>query len=215
MNIEVISQNAIRIVTNEGKCIYCDPFKLEKESTNDADVIFITHSHFDHFSPEDIKMIKNNNTKIVVTEDLQKKAIQCGFNESNVLIANPNNKYDFAGIKFSTIPAYNTNKDFHKREFGWVSYILNIDDEVIYIAGDTDITKEALEVKCDIALVPVGGTYTMTAAEAAKLVEHILPKKYAIPTHYQTIVGSVEDANKFKEALKDKVEVKIKMNSSF
>ena len=212
MNIEVIAQNAIRINTNDGICIYCDPFKLEKESLDDADVIFITHSHFDHFSPEDIKMIKNNGTKIVLTKDLLTKAIQCGFNESEVLIVTPNNEYDFAGIKFNTIPAYNTNKDFHKREYDWVSYILNIDNEVIYIAGDTDITDEALNVKCDIACVPVGGTYTMTAEEAAKLIEHILPRKYAIPTHYQTIVGSVEDANRFKEILKDKVEVKIKMN---
>ena len=211
MNIEVIAQNAIKINTNDGSCIYCDPFKLKKVSLNDADVIFITHSHFDHFSPDDIKMIKNNNTKIVVTKDLFKKAIQCGFSESNVLTVTPNNEYNFAGIRFNTIPAYNTNKDFHKREYEWVSYILNIDNEVIYIAGDTDITDEALNVKCDIACVPVGGTYTMTAEEAAKLIEHILPTKYAIPTHYQTIVGSVEDANRFKGILKDKVEVKILM----
>ena len=211
MDIEVIAQNAIRIVTEEGKHIYCDPFKLKKETTNDADVIFITHAHYDHFSPEDIRKIKNGNTKIVVTKDLFKKAIQSGFEESKILIVTPNNEYEYAGIKFNTIPAYNTNKEFHKREYDWVSYILNIDNEVVYIAGDTDITDEALNVKCDIACVPVGGTYTMTAGEAAKLVEHILPRKYAIPTHYKTIVGSDKDAIKFKEILKDKVEVKILM----
>ena len=211
MDIEVIAQNAIRIVTEEGKHIYCDPFKLKKETTNDADVIFITHAHYDHFSPEDIRKIKNGNTKIVVTKDLFEKAIQSGFEESKILTVTPNNEYEYARIKFNTIPAYNTNKEFHKREYDWVSYILNIDNEVVYIAGDTDITDEALNVKCDIACVPVGGTYTMTAEEAAKLVEHILPTKYAIPTHYKTIVGSDKDANKFKEILKDKVEVKILM----
>ena len=211
MNIEVIAQNAIKISAKDGKNVYCDPFELKKESSNDADIIFITHSHYDHFSPEDIKMIKNDNTKIVVTRDLLEKAIQCGFSESKILIVTPNNEYDFAGIKFNTIPAYNVNKQFHKREYDWVSYILKIDDEVVYIAGDTDITNEALNVKCDIALVPVGGTYTMTAKEAAKLIEHILPRKYAIPTHYQTVVGSVEDAIIFKKLLEDKVEVKIVM----
>ena len=209
MDIEVIAQNAIKIITKEGKKIYCDPFKLKKESVNDADIILITHAHYDHFSPEDIKMIKNDNTKIVVTKDLYEKTIQCGFRENNVLKVMPNNEYSFAGIKFNTIPAYNTNKEFHKKEYEWVSYILNIDGEVVYIAGDTDITDEALDVKCDIALVPVGGTYTMTAEEAAKLIEHISPRKYAIPTHYQTVVGSVEDALRFKKILENKVEVRV------
>ena len=184
MNIEVIAQNAIIITTNEGKKIYCDPFKLKKELLNDADIIFITHSHYDHFSPDDIMKIKNENTKIVITKDLFEKTIQCGFNESNILTVEPNKDYVFGEIEFSTIPAYNVNKAFHKREYDWVSYIIRIDDEVIYVAGDTDITNEALNVKCDIACVPVGGTYTMTAEEAAELIEHILPRKYAIPTHY-------------------------------
>lgn len=209
MDIEVVAQNAIKIITKEGKKIYCDPFKLKKESVNDADIILITHAHYDHFSPEDIKMIKNDNTKIVVTKDLYERTIQCGFSENNVLKVMPNNEYSFAGIKFDTIPAYNTNKEFHKKEYEWVSYILNIDGEVVYIAGDTDITDEALDVKCDIALVPVGGTYTMTAEEAAKLIEHISPRKYAIPTHYQTVVGSVEDALRFKKILENKVEVRV------
>ena len=212
MELKVFAQNAIKITTNEGKNIYCDPFKLKKELLNDADIIFVTHEHFDHFSPEDIKIIKNDNTKIVVTKDLYEKTIKCGFDKNNVLTVTPNNEYNFAGIKFNTIPAYNTNKKFHKREYEWVSYILEIDDEVVYIAGDTDVTDEALNVKCDIAFVPVGGTYTMTAEEAAKLIENILPKKYAIPTHYQTIVGSVEDAITFKKILENKVEVKILMN---
>lgn len=213
MNVEVIAQNAIRIATQSGKVIYVDPFKLKREAANDADLIFITHSHYDHFSPEDIKLIKNSNTKIVVTKDLVEKAIECGFAENQVLKVLPNNDYNFIGVAFATIPAYNTNKEFHKREYDWVGYIIEADGEKIYVAGDTDITDEALNVKCDVALVPVGGTYTMTAEEAAKFVEHIAPTKYAIPTHYQTIVGSVEDAVKFKNLLEGKVEVKILMNA--
>ncbi len=212
MNIELIAQNAIKIVTQDGKNIYFDPFKLNNKSEFDADIIFITHSHFDHFSPEDIKLVKNENTKIVVTKDLYEKAIQCGFDTNNILEVIPNNEYNFAGIKFKTIPAYNTNKEFHKREYDWVSYIVEIDENIVYVAGDTDITDEALDVKCDIAFVPVGGTYTMTAEEAAKLIQHILPRKYAIPTHYQTIVGSIKDALKFKNLLQDKVIVNIIMD---
>lgn len=211
MKIELIAQNAIKITTESGKNIYFDPFKLEENNVNDADIIFITHAHYDHFSPEDIRKIKNNNTKIVVTKDLYEKSIECGFNESNILKVLPNNQYDIENIQFQTIPAYNTNKEFHKREYDWVSYILKIEDNIIYVAGDTDITEEALNVKCDIAFVPVGGKYTMNAEEAAKLIEHILPKKYAIPTHYQTIVGSLEDAIRFKDLLKGKVKVDILM----
>lgn len=211
MNIELLAQNAIKITTEDGKNIYFDPFKLEENNANDADIIYITHAHYDHFSPEDIRKIKNDNTKIVVTKDLYEKSIKCGFSEDNILKVLPNTQYNFGGLQFQTIPAYNINKEFHKREYDWVSYILKIEDNIIYVAGDTDITAEAMNVKCDIALVPVGGTYTMTWEEAAKLVEHIAPTKYAIPTHYQTIVGSVEDAIKFKEILKDKVEVKILM----
>lgn len=211
MNIKLIAQNAIRITTKDEKVIYFDPFNLKGEYLNDADIIFITHSHFDHFSPEDIKEIKNNYTKIIITKDLIEKSIQCGFDKNNILSVLPNNEYNFGDIRFKTISAYNTNKDFHKREYDWVSYILEIEDDIIYVAGDTDITEEALNVKCDIALVPVGGTYTMTSEEAAKLIEHILPRKYAVPTHYKTVVGSDEDAIKFKKLLEGNVKVNILM----
>ena len=211
MNIKVIAQNAIKIITESGKTIYFDPFKLRNEDSKDADIIFVTHSHFDHFSPQDIKQINKDNTKIVVTNDLFEKAVQCGFNEDEILAVVPDKEYSFAGIEFKTIPAYNTNKEFHKREYNWVGYILNVDGEIIYVAGDTDITDEALNVECDIAMVPVGGIYTMTAEEAAMLVGQIMPRKYAVPTHYKTVVGSEEDALKFKKSLEGKVEVRIMM----
>lgn len=210
MNIRLIAQNAIKIITEDGKNIYFDPFRLESVE-NDADIIFITHSHFDHFSPEDIAKIKKDDTKIVVTKDLIEKAMKCGFDVNNILKVLPNNEYSISGFSFKTIPAYNTNKEFHKREYDWVSYIVEIDEDIVYVAGDTDITNEALNVKCDVALVPVGGTYTMTAREAAQLISNISPRKYAIPTHYQTIVGSKDDAIEFKELLEGKVKVDILM----
>ena len=211
MRIELIAHNAVRIETNEGLIIYFDPFRLDERCKSDADIIFVTHSHFDHFSPEDIEKIKKENTKIVVTKDLVEKSIQCGFGESNVLKVLPFNEYEFGGIRFKTVPAYNTNKEFHKREYDWVGYIADIDGDKVYVAGDTDINDDILDIKCDIALVPVGGTYTMTASEAAELIRKIKPNKYAVPTHYETIVGSKQDAIDFKNMLEGTVEVNILM----
>lgn len=209
-NIEVIAQSAIRIKNKDNKVIYFDPFKLEEKYKNDADFIFITHSHFDHFSPEDILKIKKEETRIITPEDLREELEKIGFDESKVLLVKPNNEYNIEKIEFITIPAYNINKNYHKKEFNWVGYIVNIDGEKIYVAGDTDNTEEARNVKCDIACVPIGGTYTMTYEEAADLINTIRPK-LAIPTHYKTIVGSVQDAQKFKEKIAENIEVIILM----
>ena len=209
-NIELIAQSAIRIKKQDNKVIYFDPFKLEENYKNDADFIFITHSHFDHFSPEDILRIKKEETKIIAPEDLREELEKIGFEESKALLVKPNNKYNIKDIEFSTIPAYNINKDFHKKEFNWVGYIVNIDGERVYVAGDTDNTEEARNVECDIACVPIGGTYTMTYEEAADLINTIRPK-LAIPTHYKTIVGTEQDAQEFKEKIAENIEVKILM----
>ena len=203
-NIKLISQNAIRI--DNGKIIYIDPFRITGYS-NDADYIFITHSHYDHFSKEDILKIKKNSTIIVITQDLYNEVINLGFN--NILVVSPNNSYEVDGIKFSTVPAYNINKDFHKKDYNWVGYILNIDNNILYIAGDTDNIPEIRNIKCNIAFVPVGGTYTMNYKEASDLIKEINPD-LAVPTHY-TEVGSKDDALNFKNELEGFTEVKILM----
>ena len=207
-NIKLIAQSAIRIENSEGKVIYFDPFKITDEFNNDADYIFITHSHYDHFSKEDIKKIKKDNTKIVVTKDITRELENMGFN--NILSVDPNKEYKIDDINFKTIPAYNIDKTFHKKEYNWVGYIVNINNEVIYVAGDTDNTVEAREVTCDIAFVPIGGTYTMNVEEAAELIKTINPK-VVVPTHYETIVGSIKDAYDFQNKLKNNIEVKILM----
>lgn len=203
-NIKLISQNAIRI--DNGKIIYIDPFRITGYS-NDADYIFITHSHYDHFSKEDILKIKKNSTIIVITQNLYNEVINLGF--TNILVVSPNNSYEVDGIKFSTVPAYNINKDFHKKEYNWVGYILNIDNNILYIAGDTDNIPEIRTIKCNIAFVPVGGTYTMNYKEASDLIKEINPD-LAVPTHY-TEVGSKDDALSFKNELEGFTEVKILM----
>ena len=178
------------------KIIYTDPFGIE-DNYNDADIIFITHNHYDHFSEEDIEKVKKEGTKIVIPEDTYKKAIDIGFKEENIVLVKPNNKYLVDNTNFEVIPAYNTNKAFHPKENGWVGYIIENNNIRYYIAGDTDITEENRNVKCDIAFVPVGGTYTMTAEEAAKLINEIKPKM-AMPIHYGKIVGTEQDAERFR-----------------
>ena len=205
-NIKLISQSSIRI-NNNGIIIYFDPFKIVNDSL-DADYIFITHSHYDHFSKEDILKVKKDSTKIVVTNDLYDEVLKMGF--SDILVVEPNNDYCIDNISFKTVPAYNIKKDFHKKEYNWVGYIVNINNKILYIAGDTDNIPEIRSIKCDIAFVPVGGTYTMDYIEASKLIDEMKPK-LAVPIHYKTVVGTVEDAYNFKKELENKIEVKILM----
>jgi len=205
--IDVFTQNAILIQT-EDKNLYFDPYSLEDFSPNDADVIFITHSHFDHFSPDDIRKVMKDETKFVCTTDLTEKIQAMGITEDRIITVEPFFESEVDGISFKTIPAYNIGKQFHLREYNWVSYIVTVEDNVIYVAGDTDITPEAKEVKCDIAFVPIGGTYTMTAVEAAELIKIIKPNK-AVPTHYGSIVGSEEDREIFRGALAGVTDVEI------
>lgn len=208
--IELIAQSAIRIETKSGKIIYFDPFKLDEKYSKDADFIFVTHPHFDHFSPEDIEIIKKNDTKIIAPKELDIKIKQLGFEKENTILVVPNEKYDIEEIEFETIPAYNINKDYHRKEYNWVGYIVTIDGKRVYVAGDTDNIEEARNIKCDIACVPVGGTYTMTYKEAAELIKVIKPE-IAIPIHYKTIVGSEKDAINFKQELQGFVDVDILM----
>ena len=192
-NIEVLYHSSIKISKN--KVIYIDPFKIDK-NYNDADIVFITHDHFDHYSEEDIDKVINENTTIIIPEELLTKLLRKGINKNAIITVEPNEKYMVQGIKFETIPAYNTNKTFHPKENGWVGYIITLDDIRYYIAGDTDITEENKQVKCDVAFVPVGGTYTMDFKEAASLINEI-KSKIAIPIHYGSIVGTEQDAIDF------------------
>jgi len=198
--IEINCHSSIKIT--KGKIIYIDPFKIEKES-HDADIILITHDHYDHYSPEDIEKVTTNETIVVAPKTM--KALN---KMKNVILVEPSKTYEVRGIKIETIPAYNNNKQFHPKNNKWVGYIIEIEGTRYYIAGDTDITPENKQVKCDVALVPVGGTYTMTAEEGAELVNMIKPK-IAIPTHYGSIVGNKEDGEKFQKLLNAEIECQI------
>ena len=117
-------------------------------------------------------------------------------------------EYKIDDISFKTIPAYNINKNFHKKENNWVGYLLSLNNETIYVSGDTDIVPELDNIKPDIACICIGGTYTCDYIEASEYINRIKPK-YTVPIHYNLVVGSSEDALKFKDLVKDSTEVRI------
>lgn len=207
-NIQVFTQNSIRIKDGEKK-IYVDPFQM-REEPKDADFILITHDHYDHFSPEDIAKVRKDNTLLIVPEAMYKKAEQESGVASNIYPVKPGTFHEIEGLTLDTIPAYNNLKPFHPKSAGWVGYLLRINGKRIYVAGDTSLTKDAKAVKCDIALVPIGGTYTMDAKKAAELINIIRPE-IAVPVHYGSIVGKKEDAETFRELVDDTIRVEILM----
>ncbi|HIJ60868.1 MAG TPA: MBL fold metallo-hydrolase, partial [Nitrospirae bacterium] len=181
------------------KVVITDPFKIK--GNHKADIILITHDHFDHCVPEDVKKVQKADTTIVATEDCAKKLT------GSIKTVKPGDKITVKGVEIEAVPAYNIDKKFHPKETKWVGYIFKIDGKRIYIAGDTDYIPEMKTFKdIDVALLPVSGTYVMTAQEAVKAALDINPK-IAIPMHYGAIIGTEEDAKAFKEALKGKIDV--------
>ena len=202
--IIVNKQSSIRI---EGsKVLYFDP--LEVEALHDADYIFITHPHFDHFSLLSILEIKKEDTVIVTTKDIVEELLSVGFQEEYILIVKPFESHVLKSLDFQTIPAYNLHKRNHTKDQGWVGYVVTLDNVIYYIMGDTDATNFAREVKCDILFIPIGGVYTMDCIEAALLANKIQPR-LAIPIHYGYVVGSIKDAKVFKKRLDRKIACKI------
>lgn len=202
--IEVFTQSSIRI-RSEFATVYADPFQMTEEP-HDADYVFITHQHYDHFSPDDIRKVIKDTTILVAPESMIDDALELEREVKEVVAVKPGTYHNIGGMDVEVVPAYNTIKPFHPRRAEWVGYILVLDGERIYIAGDTGCTKEAREVKCDIAMVPIGGTYTMDAKRAADLINIIRPE-YAIPTHYGNVVGKPKDGKTFASLVDKTVKV--------
>jgi len=185
------------------KVIYIDPYKI-REGLPKADLILITHSHYDHCSLEDMKKIVQDGTKIIMPADCQSKIARFDV-QIKMEIIQPGQEMDLGDLQISAVPAYNIDKHFHSKDEGWIGYLVKMQNVVIYHAGDSDLIPEMQKLtghkqsgKDFVALLPVGGRFTMNfeeAAEAAKLIKPTV----AIPMHYGSIVGSEEDAKEFKE----------------
>ncbi len=182
------------------KIIYFDPYQIEKGPI--ADLILITHDHFDHCSPEDVAKIQGPKTIIVTEKDSKEKLT------GDVRILRPGETLNVDGTLISTVPSYNTDKDFHPRKNGWLGFLVEISGLTVYHAGDTDFIPEMRQLNADIALLPVSGTYVMTADQAVKAALAIRPR-LAIPMHFGAIVGGSQDALFFKDALEGQVDVLI------
>ena len=204
-NVNLFKHNSIKIINNNLN-IYIDPFRIDVVS-NDADIIFITHSHYDHFSIDDIMNIKKDTTKIVSTKDTYKE-IKNYFKDEDIIIVEPNKSYNILGINFSTVRAYNVNKEYHPIENDWVGYILNIDEKKYYIMGDTDVNEDNSNIECDVLFIPIGGKFTMDYKEAADYTNSINPS-VVIPTNYGLIVGDVDLGEKFKELINFNIECEL------
>ena len=202
--ITVFTQNSVRVDSSIGK-IYIDPFRMNEEP-GDADYILVTHDHYDHFNPEDIPKVSKADSILVVPENMKEKAKEVAGVVGKIVTVKPGDSVTVDKLSIETIPSYNIGKLFHPKEAGWVGYILNVDGKRIFIAGDTDATDEAKKVKCDIALVPIGGKYTMDAKEAAELVNIIRPE-IAIPVHFGGVVGSPNNADSFKKDVDARIKV--------
>jgi L-ascorbate metabolism protein UlaG (beta-lactamase superfamily) len=186
------------LIKGGGKVIVIDPFQVTE--CEPADIILVSHDHYDHCSPDDIKKIQKDTTIIVTEADSAKKL------SGQVKVMQPGDKITVSGIPVEAVPAYNTNKSFHPKDNGWLGFILTVDGVRIYHAGDTDHIPEMGSFQVDIALLPVSGTYVMTAEEAVEAAKKIKPK-VVIPMHYGAIVGSANDAQRFTEALRGICEV--------
>ena len=203
--ISVNAQNSIRIDAN-GTIIYVDPFQIKKE-TGDADFIFLTHDHYDHYSLEDINKVLKYETAFVVPKTMDKKIrknTSAGINHP----VEPGKAYSVNGLSFETVAMYNKAKPFHLKKAGWCGYIINISGTRIYIAGDIDDIDEAKSVKCDIAMIPIGGFYTMNYKEGAALINTMKPQ-VVIPTHYGTVVGSPTDGENFAKLVDKNIQVEL------
>ncbi len=196
MNLEWLGHAGFRIT--DGVVVYIDPYNIAGGS--EADVIFITHSHFDHCSPDDIEKIHGEETVTVCPEDCDVPG--------EVRIVSAGDKLEVKGLRIEVVPAYNIGKSFHPKDKGFIGYIITVGGKRIYHAGDTDLIPEMSDVECDIALLPVSGTYVMTAKEAADAASRITTG-LAIPMHYGGgVVGTEDDAREFERLARVQVEIK-------
>ncbi|MEM5786281.1 MAG: MBL fold metallo-hydrolase [Syntrophobacteraceae bacterium] len=196
--IHWLGHDAIRI--DGSTVVLFDPYQIS--ASKPADLILISHDHFDHNSPDDVAKVRKDDTLIITDKDSAPKL------SGKVKIVAPGDTLTEKNVRIEVHPAYNTDKEFHPRDAGMLSFIVTLDGVRYYHAGDTDFIPEMENLDVDIAFLPVSGTYVMTAEQAVEAAKAIKPK-IAIPMHYGAIVGSEDDAEKFRKALEGQIEVVI------
>ena len=210
-HITVNTQSSIRM--QGSKTLYFDPYQIPA-AANDADIIFVTHEHYDHFEPESIAKLKKDDTLLVTPESMKKKALsESGIAPVNCLFYQPGEIHEVNGVVIETVPAYNKLKPFHPKGKKWQGYVVTMDDTRYYVSGDTDVNEDIRKVRCDVALSPIGGFYTMDRKQAAEYIVQLKPKAL-IPTHYGSIVGNKTDGQKFRkmvEGLDSNIQVELKL----
>ena len=187
---------SFKIVSKDGHVIYIDPFQLE--NIQQADLVIVTHGHYDHLSIPDMKRIVTSKTTVVCPSDCISK-INGNLEPKDIVPFAPMAENNVLGMKIKAVPAYNTNKVFHPKDNDWLGYVVTLSGKTVYHAGDTDLIPEMEHLgTVDIALLPVSGTYVMSAKEAASACKKIKPK-IAIPMHYGSIVGNEDNAVEFEK----------------
>ena len=199
-NFFVNTRSSIKLTGT--KILYFDPLDIEGEP-HDADMVFVTHEHYDHFSPEDIKKVLKPDSQIIVPAVMVDMIRENGFQAQGIHGVVPGETKSFDGIKCHGIPAYNIDKAFHPKAKQWLGFLVELDGKTYYAMGDTDVTPEAEAVEADVVFVPIGGKYTMDVVEAAEFINEKSPR-LAVPIHY----GDAKTAERFIKLLKCEGEIK-------
>lgn len=206
VEIKWLGHSSVKIKTPDGKIIYIDPYEI-KENSDKADFILITHSHPDHCSIADIEKVIKQNSRVVISADCQSKITRIK-TPLKIEVIELGNEMDFHSIKVLSVPAYNTDKSFHPKSEAWFGYVIKIGEVIIYHAGDTDFIPEMQKLTGYkrngnefIALLPIGGRFTMDVDEAVEAAKVIKPS-LAVPIHYGAIIGSRNDAEEFVKQCK-------------
>jgi len=205
-DIIVNTQSSIKI--SGSKIIYFDPYKIN-DKFNDADIVFITHDHYDHLDIDSLNNVINDNTKIVIPSSIVNSLLDLNI-DNELILVEPNNNVDVDDIKVKTLRSYNIGKRYHPKENNYVGYIVELDNKKYYVMGDTDINEDINNIECDILFIPIGGTYTCDYKEAAEYVNRIKPD-IVIPIHYGSIVGDISLGEEFKKLVNSDINVILKL----